>query len=58
MLASNFVTLNVYLNPQEYKAIKGGAKIRYDKDLYVISEIQGYDPSGNNLTTLKLIKQV
>lgn len=58
MLASNFVTLDVYLNPEEYKAIKGGAKIRYDKDLYVISEIQGYDPSGNNLTTLKLIKQV
>ena len=42
---------------EEYKAIKGGAKIRYDNDLYYVSEIEGYDPSGYNLTSLKLIKK-
>lgn len=58
LLSSNFVTLDVYLTPYEYKQIKCGAKVRYCTDTYWVSEISGFDPSGNNMTTLKLIKQV
>lgn len=57
MLSSNYVKVDVYLTPQEYMDLKNGVMIRYDNDLYYISEIGGYDPSGFNLTTLKLIKK-
>lgn len=58
MLSSNYVKIDVYINPQEYKSIKGGALVHFDSDLYYTSEISGYDPSGGNATTLKLIKKV
>ena len=58
MLASNFVNVSTYLTPDEYKAIKGGALVHFDSDLYYTSEINGYDPSGYNETELKLIKKV
>lgn len=58
MLNSNYVKIDVHLNPDEYNAIKGGALVHFDSDLYYTSEISGYDPSGNNTTTLKLIKKV
>ena len=58
MLSSNYVDIDVYLSPLEYKMIKMGAKVKYCSDTYYVSEIEGYDPSGNNLTTLKLIKAV
>lgn len=58
MLSSNYVTIDVYINPEEYNMIKGGALVHFDSDLYYTSEISGYDPSGGNQTTLKLIKRV
>lgn len=58
MLSSNYVNIEVYLTPDEYMAIKGGALVHFDSDLYYTSEISGYDPSGNNPTTLKLFKKV
>lgn len=57
MLSSNYLTLDTYLTPKEFTEIKGGAMIHFDKDLYYTSEISGYDPSGGNPTTLKLIKK-
>lgn len=57
-LSSNYVNVDVYISPQEYNDIKNGALIHFDSDLYLISEINGYDPSGNNKTTLKMIKKV
>lgn len=58
MLSSNYVNVECYLTPEEYKNIKGGALVHFDSDLYYCSQISGYDPSGSNLTTLKLIKRV
>lgn len=58
MLSSNYVIVEVYLTPKEYEELKGGALVHFDSDLYIVSEISGYDPSGNNRTTLKLIKKV
>ena len=57
MLSSNYLTMDVYLTPQEFTEIKGGAMIHFDNDLYFTSEIQAYDCTGNNPTTLKLIKK-
>lgn len=58
MLSSNYVNIEVYLSPKEYDLIKGGALVHFDDDLYFVSEVSGYDPTGANLTTLKLIKKV
>lgn len=58
MVDSNFVTVECYITPFEYVELKNGAMVKFDTDLYVVSEISGYDPTGNNLTTLKLIKVV
>lgn len=57
MLWSNYVIISAYLSPQEYHALKCGAMVRFDDDLYYVSEIEGYDPSGNNTTKLTLIKR-
>ena len=57
-LASNYVTVDVYISPEEYYQLKNGAMVRFDKDLYDVVEISGFDPSGYNETTLKLMKRV
>ena len=58
MLSSNYVNVDVYLTPDEYRMIKGGALVNFDSDLYYVSEISGFDPSGGNTTKLKLIKKI
>lgn len=58
MLSSNYVNVEVYLTPTEYKEIKGGALVHFDSNLHYVSEINAYDPSGGNKTTLKLITKV
>lgn len=57
-LTSNYVIINVYLTPEEYKAIKNGGNVKFDDELYSVTEINGYDPTGSNLTELKLLKLV
>lgn len=57
-LSSNYVTVNVYLSPEEYKAIKNGCAIHFDSDIYYAVEINGYDCTGNNPTELKMIKKI
>ena len=57
-LSSNYVNLDVYLTPEEYRDLKNGALVWFDKDLYIVCEITGYDPSGYNKTQLKLMKKV
>lgn len=56
-LSTNYVNIEVYITPQEYNAIKGGALVNFDSDLYYVSEISGFDPSGGNTTKLKLFKK-
>jgi len=57
MLSSNYVKVDAYISPQEYKDFRCGALAHFDSDLYYVAEINGFDPSGNNPTTLKLIKK-
>ena len=49
------VEIEVYLTPMEYKQISMGCSVHFDDNIYKILEIQGYDPSGNNPTKLKLL---
>ena len=57
-LASNYVTVDVYLTPEEYKSIKNGCLVKFDSDLYIPVKIDGYDPTGANTTELKMMKKV
>lgn len=57
-LASNYVSVEVYLTPDEYNRIKNGALVHFDSDLYIPVEINGYDSTGYNPTTLKMMKKV
>lgn len=57
-LSSNYVNLDVYLTPEEYRLLKNGGRVHFDSDLYDVISIEGYDPSGNERTTLKLMKRV
>lgn len=57
MLDSNYVNVDVYMSPSEYKDIKNGSFVHFDSDLYVVSEMEGYDPSGIDKVSLKLIKK-
>lgn len=55
---SNYLIVECYLSPTEYLMLKNGAFTKFDDDLYLVSEIQGYDPSGSNKTELHLVKKV
>lgn len=57
-LASNYVNIDVYLTPVEYNRLKNGALVHFDSDLYSVVGIEGYDPTGKEPTTLKIMKKV
>lgn len=56
-LDTNYIIVNCYLTAEEYTLLKKGANVIFDSDVYVVSEIRGYDPMGVNETELTLIKQ-
>lgn len=56
-LSNNYVSIKCYLNPYEYQLLKNGANVIFDSDVYIVSEIQGYDVMGINQTELLLIKK-
>ena len=56
-LSSNYTNVKCYLNAYEYNQLKRGANVLFDSDVYIVSEIRGFDASGVNQTELKLIKK-
>ena len=56
-LDTNYIIVSCYLTAEEYTLLKKGANVIFDSDVYVVSEIRGYDPMGVNETELTLIKQ-
>lgn len=54
---SDEAEVEVYLTPMEYKLISQGASVHFDDDIYIVNEVQGYDPSGHNPTKLILMKK-
>ena len=57
-LSSNYVTVDAFLTADEYNLLKSGGRVEFDSDIYDVVEIQGYDATGGNKTTLKLMKQI
>lgn len=57
MLDSNYAKIEVYLTPDEYIQLRGGALAHFDSDLYYTCQISGFDASGRNPTTLTLMKK-
>lgn len=58
MSNSNLIEVSCYLSPREYKTIKISGIVKFDDDAYIVNEINGYDPTGNNKTKLTLMKKV
>lgn len=56
-LSSNYVTVNVYLEPNEYLMLKNGAMVRFNDDLFYLVDMTGYDPTNSNMTELRLMKK-
>lgn len=56
-LSSNYVTVNVYLTPQEYMLLKAGTKVKFNDDILICCSISGFDPSGLNPTKIQMMKQ-
>lgn len=54
-LSSNKVKLDVYLTIDEYNLIKNGARIKFDKTIYVPTEIN-YNPTGESPAELTMMK--
>lgn len=55
--STNYVQFEAYLTTDEYVNLKNGANIIIDDDVYIVTEIQGYDCSGNNKTEIRAIKK-
>lgn len=53
----NKITFECYLTTQEYMDILGGAYVRVDDDLYIVTEVSGYDPTGYNLVKITAVKK-
>lgn len=57
-LSSNYVTVEAYITPEEYNLIKNGAYIHFDSNLHIPTSIEGYDPTGYNKATIKMITKM
>jgi len=53
----SYTLIDCYLSPEEYTMLPYSL-IRFNGDLYHTAEIDGYDPLGKNVGTLKLIKRI
>ena len=53
----SYTVINCYLTPEEYNKLPNSL-IQFNGDLYHTAEIDGYDPTGRNAATLKLIKKI
>lgn len=54
---TNYIKFDAYLTSEEYIQIKNGANIIVDDDVYIVIELNGYDCSGNNPTTITAMKK-
>lgn len=53
----NYTIIDCILTPEEY-SILPYSLIKFNGDLYHTAEIDGYDPSGKRLGTMKLIRRI
>jgi len=53
----NYTIIDCILTPEEYSLLPYSL-IKFNGDLYHTAEIDGYDPSGKRLSTMKLIRRI
>lgn len=56
--ASHYTEVSAYLTPLQYQALNGSIMAMFNGDLYYVAELSGYDPTGRNKTTIKLIRKI
>jgi hypothetical protein len=56
-VSGEYVELETYLTAEEYLKLTKGVGVKYDYNIYLLSSISGFDPSGKNKTKLKLIRK-
>lgn len=52
----NYTVVECYLTPEEYNLLDK-CYIKFNGDLYLVAEADGYDPMGKSKTKLKLLKK-
>lgn len=55
-IRSDVVSVGVRLTAREFSLLSAGALVKFDRSLYRLLEISGYDPSGENEATLTLTR--
>ena len=54
---NNYTSIDCYLTPDEYNRLPYSL-VKFNGDIYRPIEIDGYDPTGKNKGTIKLIKRI
>lgn len=55
---NSYTLVEGYLTPQEYDELNGTKLVKLNGDLYYVAAVEGYDPTGQNKTRLKLIRRM
>lgn len=56
--SSHYTEVEGYITPTQYQSLDGAIYAMFNRDLYFIAEITGYDPTARNKTKLKLIRKI
>lgn len=55
---AHYTEVTAYVSAEQYERLNSSIYARYNGDIYLIAELSGYDPTGRNKTTIKLIKKI
>lgn len=54
--SGHYSELGVYLTVSEYESLNGSKYARFNGDMYLVAQLEGYDPTQVNKTKIKLIR--
>lgn len=49
------LTVQCYITPEEYSMLTKGANVKFNDDVYMVKQIDAFDPTGKNTTKLTLM---
>lgn len=52
----HYTEIETYLTPIQYEQLNGSRAVVFNDDVYLVAEINGYDPTGRNKSKIKLLK--
>lgn len=56
-ISSDMIEFEVYPSTEEYLLMKKGGTVRVNSDIYYITELNGFDPTGQNTTKVKAMRK-